>query len=314
MAGSRWVGVRALGILTLVISGSWMASSCTTADRNQMRTGSPVAARAASGLRRGTAALQQDWYIFRAEQLLVERCMRSHGFQYFVSSAGPMPGPNVMTIDSSGNGASPTYDIVRDERARRRSVETAYVASLGADDQAAYASALGGSTSTQGSITLPSGTVISYQTGGCVGSARAALFEDVDAAIRSSMVPQDVDRSFEASMFEGSRFESALSEWRRCMYDEGWKVADPSAILDSIDTAISRGMALRVAGAKETAIANADFKCDQRSRLRATMHALVIGFLADEPPLVVSELMAAERSKAEAAVRAMSLLGLTDRG
>jgi hypothetical protein len=221
------------------------------------------------------ATLRRRWILFRAQQLLVAQCMRSHDDTYFVTEPGPEPGTDTSTADSLGDGGHLTYGLWATPRT---SAQDNYVGQLGADARSRYEQALTGGPNEQPSLTLPSGLVIRYRDGGCVGQARAQLFGSVQNALLDSLLPQDVNQRFAKVLAESAPYRGALSAWRACVARSGYTYADPADAIDQLQSLLDQGANPDV-GTLERAVADADAQCDHQSQLRRVRAQELTAFL-----------------------------------
>lgn len=259
---------------------------------------------AAEVLTTDVSTLRDEWYLFKAQQEVVARCMRDNGLQYLITNPGPEPSPATVTEDAIGPGHPHTYGVVSEVSALDASRADAdgppggstalpqdqYVSSLPPDEQDRYMQALTGSPNRLGTVVLPSGMEVNYTTGGCVGLARTRLFGSVETALRDSLLPQDVSRSAEVVLWDDARYRVAISDWRRCMEHAGWSYQSPLSAIESIRLLAAEGKPVDTLRLRETAIAEADSVCDSRSAFRATQRAILTDYLRRQPPSIIKQL------------------------
>jgi hypothetical protein len=241
-----------------------------------------VAAAAAQAAARSVIAqdattLQWSWLVGHAELQLVAQCMKGHGYTYAVPDAGPEPTLAAITADAIGRRGPATYGIV------------AYGAEP-TDTEAKLASfqqALVGGVTEAASLTLPDGSTVGYQTGGCLGEARARLFGSVRAYVTSAYLPQVVRDEFEAFLAKDGAYSGALGVWRACMTGRHWPFAAPAAAISSLEGAPADAASL---SRRQTAIAGADHDCDSKSHLRADRSQALTRFSAGLSGQLLAEL------------------------
>ncbi len=230
--------------------------------------------------------LRGQWTLFRAQQLLVAQCMRDDGETYLITDPGPEPGTNTSTAESLGTGTHLTYGL---QASPLTSAQDAYVRQLSEPARTRYDQALGGPANEQASVTLPSGLVISYREGGCLGQARSRLFGSVQNAVLDSVLPQDVDKRFGKSLTQSARYKAALADWRACMARAGYTYVDPTDAINQIRLLLDGGTNPQHVGALEQAVADVDAVCDHPSRLRQVRAQELDAFLRGLPlPQLVS--------------------------
>ncbi|WP_203922888.1 hypothetical protein [Rugosimonospora africana] len=253
-------------------------------------------AHASSVIAQDAATLQWSWLVGRAENQLVAQCMKGHGFAYPLPAADPEPDAETMTADALGSGAPPTYGVFPHHD---------QPSSPGAD-QVSFRSALEGAPTAVAAMTLPDGSTIGYETGGCTGQARTGLFGSVRAYVASAYVPQVVRDEFNAFLATDGRYTTALKDWQSCMTDRQWSFDSPSAAISSLETAQLDAASL---GRRQAAIAAADRDCDSRSHLRANRGNALTQFTADLSGQVLAQLdsiYAARGRAGQVARRALS--------
>jgi hypothetical protein len=265
--------------------------------------------------------LRDEWYLFRAQQSLVARCMRAQGLRYIVTSPGPEPSTGTVTADALGPGEPLTYGVAGDlsgEAGRSDSLsasarssippEDRYTRHLPPAEQAAYEQTLLGQSQALAPLRLPSGMEVRYRTGGCVAQARTTLFGSVDAALRDSLVPQDVRRSFEDVLSTDPQYSSALLAWRHCMVRAGWNYANPQFAIESVREMSEQGLTPRAQANRDTSVATADSICDARSGLRKTRLMALRVYLNQQPHGLVEQLSTIQELRGRAVGIAINVL------
>jgi hypothetical protein len=223
--------------------------------------------------------LQASWALSRAELHLTSQCMQQRGFVYVDPRPAPEPSARTSTADALGNGDPLTYGV---------SPATGEPSNPG-DDQPAYAYALDGPATSMATMTLPDGSVIGYETGGCLASARTKLFGSVRAYVASGYLPQIVRPQFEAFLTADAVAAAALREWKQCMKSQHWDFASPTAAIAWLQTTPSSAAAL---DRQQTAIASADRSCDAQSHLRARRGDALARFVHGLPTDLLAQLTA----------------------
>lgn len=220
---------------------------------------------ARSVIAQDAASLRWSWLVGRAEFRLVAACMARAGFAYAVPPADPEPGPGTITADALGTGGPPSYGVFP-PHGQPASTDT---------DPPAYQRALDGPPTALASMTLPDGSTIGYETGGCTAAARASLFGSVRAYVASAYVPQVIRNGFEAYLGTDGPYTTALTTWRSCMAGRHWNFGAPAAAITSLRTA---GLDAASLDRRQAAVAGADRDCDARSGLRARRAAALARF------------------------------------
>lgn len=227
------------------------------------------------------SALRQNWYIFRAQEQDIGRCMRILGFSYPATNAGPEPSIHTVTEDTAGHGAPATYGVLPQGSGAARGPA--------GSSKPSYADALIGTKFVKS--TLPGGTVATYATNGCVSGARRHLFGSVLAFVWDSYIPQDVGLKFDAYLATDRPYMSALSGWQRCMSSAGWEFTSPQSAIASIQNLASgKGITQQKLETRQTSVADADVACDRASHLRLRRHEALAAYVHRLPGQTLAEL------------------------
>lgn len=287
----RWQ-VRRATLLTLALVTAFLAvGGCGTSHpplpaeplTTNMAAAAPVRAtaeqRARSLIAANVQSLQWSWTLGRAELRLTSQCMQQLGFVYEDPRPAPEPGAQTSTADAVGSGDALTYGVLPSTAEPRNS----------GDDQPAYAYALDGPTTSMASMTLPDGSTVGYETGGCTSSARVTLFGSVRAYVASAYLPQVVRRQFEAFLTTDAILASALRDWHECMKSQHRDFASPDAAIGWLNATPLSAASLNQ---QQTAIANADRVCDARSQLRAHRADALARFVHALPADLLAQLTA----------------------
>jgi hypothetical protein len=298
---ARFAVAAALTAVLAVVSG------CSTHPAPRPDT-TPVTARQreqAQALLIGDAAtMRQSWALFGAQQTLVQRCMAEQGLRYLVADPGPEPSAGLTTADVAGTDAPPSYGVTVREQAAQTPPEDQYVASLPPAQRQRYLAALDGPPSGRGTVTLPSGLSATYGTGGCLAQARSALYGSTVAAVRDSLVPQDLDQSLGRYLSRDRTYQSALAAWQRCMVARGLHTSSPAALIASLQSTAGTRISTTAFAKQQSDDATADLSCDARSGLRRTFDRQVGAFLAQQPESTLTLLDEVWQTRQQSAARA----------
>jgi hypothetical protein len=186
--------------------------------------------------------------------------MKRLGFVYVIPRTGPLPSPNTITEFALGRGTPATCGVTSES-------VIATPPSEPEADKPGYQLALGGPVVLPGKLSLPGGVSVAYETGGCLGSARAQLFGSVDAYMLSSYLPQIEGLLFGNFISRDEAYASALQTWQTCMRADKFSVADPSTALTSLLQVADKTSEADLMR-RQTALATADASCDGPSHLR----------------------------------------------
>ena len=290
----------------LVLGGLLAAAGCSSRPAPPAARGGDEVGVAAAVLTTDAAALRDAWRLSVAQDELVAECMRANRLPYATAAPAPEPSAGTVTAEAAPTARPATYGIAVSLAAHGPDADSTgaqdrYLDQLAPSARASYDRAVGGPPDALLTIRLPSGMEVRSRTGGCLGRARERLFGSVEAAIRNSMLPQDVALSFADSLESVPSYRSALSSWKRCMAAAGWNYDSPDAAIRSLDTQAGRGWSPGRLGAEEGKVAAADLACDRRSQLRATRRVELGGYLDRQPASLIEQLAAVRRAR-EAAV------------
>jgi hypothetical protein len=255
-------------------------------------------ARSRSVIAQDAASLRWSWLVGRAEFQLVAQCMKRQGFAYAVPPADPEPGPATTTVDAIGRGDPPGYGVF-----------PPHGQPSDTDHQPSYERALDGPPTALAAMTLPDGSTIGYQTGGCTAAARTSLFGSVRAYVASAYVPQVIRNDFDAFLTKDGPYTAALGAWRSCMAQRHWSFDAPAAAISSLQTARLDAASL---DRRQAAVAGADRDCDSRSHLRARRAAALTRFTAGLSGRDLAELDGIQAGRQRAG-RAAAVIARTSR-
>jgi hypothetical protein len=248
----------ALALATLTVLAG--CANGRPAQQAGQAAGTEMPALAQSVLATDASSLREDWYRNSAEQQLTAQCIQRVGFAYRIPYAGPAPDLNTITEFALGRGNPEDYGVTKES----------LVDTPPSDPEAGkpgYQLALDGPQGSLRELGFPGGATVTYETGGCRGSARAQLYGSVDAYMLSSYLPQIEENLFQEFASRDSAYLRALRTWQECMRGDKFSVAGPgdavSSLLRLADKTSEADLMRR-----QTALASADASCDRPSHLR----------------------------------------------
>ncbi|HEX5401289.1 MAG TPA: hypothetical protein VFX16_03195 [Pseudonocardiaceae bacterium] len=300
--------LRGIAALLAILAA---ASACTTHATQRSATPpshpSPIALRAASHLLTSdSTSLQQTWYLTRAEQFLDQQCMRRAGYRYLTDPGTP-PAPGTTTQDTLGASHSATYGVVWTGSARPPA-EDSYVNSLPAQQRTRYVHTLTGTPDHTATFRLPSGIVVTYQTNGCLGAARTAIYGSPTTAIEEQTIPQDMRILRDSALNRDPRYLAALRGWRECMSAAGWHYQSPEAAIQSLQFQSTQTSGRADFDVTQAAVASTDRTCDAQTGLRArTRHEQAV-FLSHQPNKLITTLQTLNLTRTQAYHHALQVL------
>lgn len=170
----------------------------------------------------------------RAEQLLVQACMRRAGFRYW-----PVDSPDATPIRHGGAYVGGDLSWARrhgygtdlakqQQRLARRDPNSRYFASLTAARQQAALVALNGPSPEGLQTTLPNGIRVQHSDRGCTSTAQRQLYGDLAAWFGTTKLAENLDGERYGLVVQDPAFTAAAAAWSGCMRQRGHKVDSPA--------------------------------------------------------------------------------------
>jgi hypothetical protein len=167
----------------------------------------------------------------RAEQLLVQACMRHAGFRYWaVDAPDPTPvhrGGGYVVGDLAwarrhGYGT----DLARQQA--HQDPNSRYFASLTRARQQAALVALNGPSPEGLQTTLPNGIRVQHSDRGCTSMAQRQLYGDLVGWFQTTKLAENLAGERYGLVMQDPAFTAAVTAWSRCMRQRGHKVDSPA--------------------------------------------------------------------------------------
>ena len=263
----------------------------------------PALTLAESVLTSDATSLRDSWYRTNAVQQFTAQCMKRLGFGYPAPDIGPLPGLNTITEFALARESPVTYGVTPQSS----------MSAPPSNPQAGrpgYQLALEGPAQSARGLTLPGGLEISYETGGCLGSARSQLYGSVDTYMLAGYLPQVEENSFEDYVSHDQTYLSALHIWQTCMRADKFAVVDPQDVLSSLLQIASKISKVDLMH-RQTALATADANCDQPSHLRQRTNQALGKFAGTLPSQTLTMLTDIAHSREKADQIARKLISAT---
>jgi hypothetical protein len=226
--------------------------------------GRETGARATAPARELTAAEQV--LIDRAQEQLVEQCMRRAGYPYWVQpvpSAAERKGYTYVLGDvgwAEKNGYGGRFERAWEERDRHNRNQ-AYANALPQDRRVRYTRVLeGGAPDAVLTAELPTGGTVERSGDGCRAKARERLYGDPAAWFRAEKTAKNLTPLYVPQLVKDRRFVAALRSWAGCMHQAGHDYADPAQIREKLP-ALTQGLSADRAHAVEVELAVAEARC-----------------------------------------------------
>jgi hypothetical protein len=220
---------------------------------------------------------QDKGVLYRAEEILVSRCMNKEGFQYLVFegfSKKKETAPSLYSSEDVAERARHGYGLAaRKDQSHDLDANGRYVSTLSSFQRRQYDEALLGSLKADiGQVRLLDGTVVYFTLSGCVASARTKLYGDNKLFMETTIFVENLRSEVERRVLADPRYLVALDLWRQCMNLNGYVVENPAAAVElaSRGGQYRRSEALASKPPNEKEIAVADANCSKRAQLTVT--------------------------------------------
>lgn len=210
--------------------------------------------------------------LYRAEQLLIKKCMERSGYEYWVEERPTADGTSLFpyVVDDPAWAARHGYgtDLYRaQQRKAQRDPNQRYFRSMPADRAPELVGALNGARPEGLSTRLPNGIQVTHSDQGCVAEAQRTLYKDLPAWFRATRVTTSLGGMSASMVLTDKRYLAAVKPWARCMKAKGYAYASPAE---------ARAAATRPdkewPHAEEVRLASAEASC-ARSRAASTSTA-----------------------------------------
>jgi hypothetical protein len=178
--------------------------------------------------------------LYRAEQFLIQNCMRRHGFTYWLvppasSTSGNERFPDV--IDDAGWAARNGFGSDPDTFAGP-DPNFYYVEKLPEDRRGAYSTALNGPQGSAGiQVAMPQGFELGHSTQGCKASAEGSLYGDYPTWFAAVNVTDSLPTIWQADARNDPKYQRVVIHWSACMHDRGYSYASPDAARQAFSNA-----------------------------------------------------------------------------
>jgi len=219
----------------------------------------------------------------RAEDALVGRCMRSHGFEWRDTgddASSDIPDcrdaarDDVVRARAVGFGLFDLFGALTEPGMERDGPQTRYERALMPEQRARLERALVGRPGTLAEIVLTGGERIGLHTDGCYAKARRKLYGTFKGFVAATQESQSLAVAIERDAVADLRYERAVGSWRQCMGRRKYAYASPTDAEVSVATRYQlegrtdHMRALEIRTAIDTA------RCSHAADLRGTMAAL----------------------------------------
>ncbi|MFJ6917970.1 hypothetical protein ACIQUX_28975 [Streptomyces sp. NPDC101133] len=233
----------------------------------------------ASGAPARDLTTAEEIVLERAEELLVQRCMREAGFSFWpgpVAGAAQRKGFGYV-LDDVGWAEKYGYGgqlAKKAEQARHGGPNASYLNSLPRTRRTRYDAALGGRLSDDAlTAELPQGGTVRTPRDGCRATAQGELYGDFPAWFHAQAIATNLTPLYVPDLVRDRRFREAVEAWSACMGAKGHHYPDPPAIRTRLPE-LKKGLDDAAAHAVEVSLAVDEATCARTTRLAATGRAL----------------------------------------
>lgn len=168
-----------------------------------------------------------------AEQLLVQRCMREAGFEYWPEPKETAGRTFPYVVDDAGWARLHGYGAEEHRQASaaaEHNPNRRYIAGLPAERRSAATVALNGPSPEGLEARLPNGLLVRHSDRGCVSYARRALYRDLASWFRVTKVADNLAGLRAGLVTADPRFTAAARRWSDCMRGAGHHYRNPTEL------------------------------------------------------------------------------------
>lgn len=201
-----------------------------------------------------------------AENELISRCMRRHGFEHVTVIppsedvfGGPVEHDNVAARKRNGYGMSRRD---RGKEADGIGVNGRYMKSLPKSEQRRWELTYFGDPNTAVQVRLADGSEVRFNRDGCITEARRKLYGDVASYLKLFMIAVNYSGKAVGMTERDPDYVATVARWRSCMAGRGYHFESPNAAQESVQKLYAE-KDRETARKQEIAIATADAECDR---------------------------------------------------
>ncbi|MDC0746138.1 hypothetical protein [Polyangium mundeleinium] len=212
-----------------------------------------------------------------AEQILISRCMKAHGFTFVPVCTPPSERPSfryviddVVWAREHGFGDGGTRGRAQ---AMRPNPNQQYFDALAPGEQLAALAALNGERPDGLSVAMPMGGVITASDRSCRADAQRRLYGDLEAWFQATTIVGNLAPLYVAEVEQDARFTKAVEDWARCMSGAGHPYPSPRDLRSALDD-LTKGLGPAEAHDVEVRLAVAEATCARDTALAATVEEL----------------------------------------
>jgi hypothetical protein len=241
----RWL-TSSIGILTglavlVVATSATVAISLAATGAAKVATpGSTASGSTASGSVPATAlakpvSADDRAALYRAEQLMVQKCMADKGFRYWPVPQQPSPDYRQFSYLVTDVGWAKKHGYGQDiehrlDRESQTGPATRYFKSLSAQRHQALGDALSGPEPVGLSVANPIGGTLTHSDKGCTATVWKQLYGDAQAWFAAREITTNLRPIFHTRVVQDPEFVAGIADWRICMRPFGYADPDPRAL------------------------------------------------------------------------------------
>ncbi|MEV0116730.1 hypothetical protein AB0H77_26375 [Streptomyces sp. NPDC050844] len=268
---------RIVARLGAVSAALVVLAACGGPQGSQGSQGSQHGGAPAGRLERLTAT--QEAKLDRAEELLIQRCMKRQNLTYWPDRLRtPDERKNVRLVLDDTRWAR-TYGYGgelhrRTQQERKKDPNSAYQRGLSEHGQQRWDRAFFGDEDSRSvSAPVPTGGRVSTSLDGCLAQGQDILYGGLPRWFRVSKVAENLTGLYADDLKRDRRFRDAVHKWSRCMRGEGHDYATPEKIRDRLPE-LNERLSPDRAHAAEVRLAVAEAQCARSSELGRTAREL----------------------------------------
>ena len=252
-----------------------VAAGCAVWSARSSAPSSP--ARASAAVIAGALSQQDLATVSLADQMLLQSCMRSQGFQYSLFGTGSTRPPatptapfgqSVQQAEADGYGGAAMASELSGEQPPDQNAD--YTKALSPAELARYETAAAGPPGDQLEQRLVNGSTWTIPSRGCQADAYVRLYGSLQIYAQYFTFSEQVAESATQEADADPTYKSAQRSWAGCVSAAGYRAANPTDLMDQALAPYSKPTAdLTATRKRETAIAVAAARCNSSAGLEA---------------------------------------------
>lgn len=263
----------------------------------------------------------------QAQQVLIQRCMATHGLKYFVAPPGGLaqlsngaleiPSYDMAVRQTDGYGlfkralAPSSSPVGQQTGDRSTDPEDLYMQSLSPSDGNAYALVLFGPRDASGSLTVSIVGMgsITAPTKGCVAQAQKQIYGTIADAISVTVEAASLGKNLSDQVQADPEYGNAMAAWAACMQPSGFSYKSPRDAVVQLAKQFTDAGPTAALHQLEVRVATSDAECGTKVGLRDRVHLVIARLASQLPASIEGTALRDGQLQAQAVARAKSVLG-----